>query len=316
MTGVAAVRGLVARASRRFAAVAGPGWSGRRWTSAAAVVVAPVVLAVLVVVYPGAPVSRLDLNDGGVWLTDATALKLGRLNSQIDELDGGVVTTTPTFDVLQDAENVLLTQNGTVARVDPATVTLGAATPVGATAVLSMSAGTVVAVDPTDGATRIAGMDSLDRLGTVRAPDVTLGEGGRAVVAVGGVVLAVRAADGRVQRLVRSGDTVTGGVDGTLGDGSGVRLDALTAVGDVPVGLSAQTLLLPGRSVDLSELGTGLVLQQPGPGSDSVLVAGRTALLSVRLDSGAVTRYDTHGAGTPAAPVLVDGCAHAAWASS
>ena len=320
MTAGATARALAARASRRLTAVIRPGrtgrrWTGRRWTSAAAAVLAPAVLAVLVVVYPGSPVSRLDLNDGGVWLTNATALKLGRLNSQIDELNGGVVTTAPTFDVLQDAENVLLTENGTVARVDPATVTLGSATPVGATAAVSMSAGTVVAVDPADGATRIAGMDSLDRLGTGRAPDLTLGEGGRAVAATGGVVLAVRAVDGGVQRLVRSGDAVTGAVDGTLGDGSAVRLDALTAVGDVPVGLSAQTLLLPGRTVDLTALGTGLVLQQPGPTSDSVLVAGRTALVSVRLDTGGVTRYDTHGSGTPAAPVLVDGCAHAAWAS-
>ena len=117
--------GAAAHLRQRWRDVVRPGRSRRRWTSAAAVVVAPVVLGVLVVVYPGSPVARLDLNDGGVWLTNATALKLGRLNSQIDELNGGVVTSTPTFDVLQDAEDVLLTQNGTVARVDPATVTLG-----------------------------------------------------------------------------------------------------------------------------------------------------------------------------------------------
>jgi fibronectin type III domain protein/Big-like domain-containing protein len=308
--------GAAARLRQRWRDVVRPGRSARRWTSAAAVVVAPVVLGVLVIVYPGSPVARLDLNDGGVWLTNATALKLGRLNSQIDELNGGVVTSTPTFDVLQDAEDVLLTQNGTVARVDPATVTLGPATSVGATAVVTMAAGTVVSVDPVDGATRITGMDALDRLATGRTPDLTLGEGGRAVAATSGAVLAVRAVDGQVQRLDRAGGTVSGRADGTLGDGAAVRLDALTAVGDVPVGLSAQTLLLPGRTVDLSALGTGLVLQQPGPRSDAVLVSGRTALASVNLDSGAVTRYATGGSGSPAAPVLVNGCVHAAWASS
>ena len=115
----------------------------RRSASAAAVVTVPAVLAVLALVNPGFPLARVDLNDGGVWLTATSSLQLGRLNAQVEELNAGLVAAGTTFDVLQDAGEVLLVEPGTVSVVDPASVTLTTRATVPTGAVTRMGAGTV-----------------------------------------------------------------------------------------------------------------------------------------------------------------------------
>jgi hypothetical protein len=283
------------------------------------VITAPVVLAVLALANPGAPIAQLALNDGGVWLTNTSTLKLGRLNSQIDELNGGVVAASQTFDVLQDASDVLLVEGGTIARVDPAAVTVGRSAQIPANAKVSIARGTVAVVDPGTGDVWVTRMDAVEGLSTTSAPDLVLGKGGGAVVAQDGTVLAVAAAGGLVSRF----RLTTGAPDvesaGTLGGGSSgqsVQVDATTAVGSTLAALAGTTLLLPDRTVDLSAYGPDLVLQRPGPDADAVLVSGRTALVSVPLAGGPPVVYPTGGSGTPAAPVRVDGCAHAAWAAT
>ena len=62
----------------------------RRSASAAAVVTVPAVIAVLALVNPGFPLARVDLNDGGVWLTATSSLQLGRFNAQVENLKGAV----------------------------------------------------------------------------------------------------------------------------------------------------------------------------------------------------------------------------------
>ena len=284
------------------------GTARRRVTSTAAIVTVPVVVAALAVVGRGFPLARVDLNDGGVWLTATAQLKLGRFNSQVQELNGGLVTTGNQFDVLQDGGDVLLVEQGTVSVVDPATVTT--TTQVAAAgAVTSMAAGTVAVVDPAGDlyVRTLAGLAGL-QVGTDPG-DVALGTGGKAVVARDGTVVAVAPADGTVTRTVAGAAPVTAG---SVGAGD---VDQLTAVGDEPVTLSGSTLHTLHGSVELD--GADLELQEPGPASSRVLVASRTALLEVPLDGGAVVSHPTGGpGGTPAPPVQVGSCAHAAWAAS
>ncbi|MDM7853765.1 fibronectin type III domain-containing protein [Cellulomonas alba] len=287
-------------------------WRGesvrRRVTSTAAVVTIPVVVAALAIVGRGFPLARVDLNDGGVWLTATAQLKLGRFNAQVEELNGGIVTTGNQFDVLQDGGDVLLVEPTTLSVVDPATVTTTTQVAV-SNVTPSMAAGTVAIVDPAGDlyVRRLAGLAGL-QVGT-DAGDVALGEGGKAVVARDGTVLGVAPADGRVTRMVAGGTPVAAG---SLGAGP---VDQLTAVGDVPVTLSGSTLRTPHGAVELE--GDDLQLQQPGPASSRVLVASRTALLEVPLGGGAVVSHRTRGAGgTPAQPVQVGSCTHAAWAAA
>ncbi|MBO3084009.1 Ig-like domain-containing protein [Cellulomonas fengjieae] len=287
-------------------------WSSvrHRATTAAAVVTVPVLVLVLAVLDQGFPLARLDLNDGGVWLTATSKLQLGRYNAQVEELNGGLAASGSTFDVLQDEGDVLLVEPGSVAVVDPASVTLTTQVAVPG-AEVTMAAGVVAVVDPDGNAwvRPIAELDSL-RIAT-DAPDVELGDGGAAVVARSGAVLAVAAQDGAVTRI----DVVDGVRQttplGTLGAG---EIDRLSAVGDEPVVLSGGTVRTLAGAVEVE--GDELALQQPGPESSRALVASRTALLEVPLDGGTVVSHPTEGSGVPAAPVRVDRCAHGAWASA
>ncbi|MDQ0373468.1 Ig-like domain-containing protein [Cellulomonas humilata] len=281
-----------------------------RATTAAAVVTVPVLVLVLALLDQGFPLARLDLNDGGVWLTATSKLQLGRYNAQVEELNGGLSAAGSTFDVLQDEGDVLLVEPGSIAVVDPASVTLTTQVAVPG-ADVTMAAGVVAVVDP-DGNLWVRPISALDTLRIATdAPDVELGTGGAAVVARSGAVLAVAPEDGEVTRV----DVVDGAARstplGTLGAGP---VDRLTAVGDAPAVLSDQTIRTLDGEVELE--GDDLALQQPGPESSRVLVASRTALLEVPLDGGSPVEHPTDGSGVPADPVQVGRCAHGAWASA
>ncbi|GAA3807655.1 Ig-like domain-containing protein [Cellulomonas soli] len=283
------------------------GWRARA-TRAAAVVTVPVLVAVLAMLGQGFPLARVDLNDGGVWLTATDQLRLGRFNVQVEELNGGIVTTGSTFDVLQDGGDVLLSEPTTLSVVDPATVTTLAQVPATGTTP-SLGAGTVSVVDE-EGQVWVRAIDALEGLRIDQdTPDVTLGEGGAAVVARSGAALAV-SPDGTVTRVDLVDGVPQASPVGSLEAGD---VDALTTVGDEPVVLTGSTVRTLRGTVTLPE--DGLVLQQPGPQSDRVLVASRTALYEVPLDGSDPVVHATAGSGQPAAPVQVGTCAHAAWAS-
>ena len=73
---------------------------------------APVVLATLAIINPGAQVSQVDLHDGTVWLTNEAMISLGRYNPAVEELNAGLVAGAAQFDVLQDGIDVLLLAQG------------------------------------------------------------------------------------------------------------------------------------------------------------------------------------------------------------
>lgn len=284
----------------------------RRWPSAVGGLVVPAVLVGLAVVYPGAAVSQVDLNDGAVWVTKSSTKQLGRWNAQVGELNAGVVAGQSTFDVLQDGDQVLLTEPGRISSVDPAEVAISASATVAADDQVSMAAG-VVSVLQADGDLWVRPLDELGALDTTGRPDVALGQGASAVVSDSGVVLATTAA-GELHR-VELGDPLSDRVIGSI-QGQAAPADAATTVGDTLVTLTGSTLHTPSAQVELAAWGTDLVLQQPGPAADAVLVATPGALLEVPLDGGDVTAHLSGGSGTPAAPVRVGGCGHAAWASA
>lgn len=288
----------------------------QRGTRLGAAVTVPLVAATLAIVYPGTPVSQVDLHDGAVWLTNASALKLGRYNPEIEELNAGLVAEQAEFDVLQDEGDVLMLEPGKVSVVDPASVTLAGQTTVPFEARVTMAQGVVAVVEPGEGDVwaRTTGM-----LGTLSVdgddPDLELGPGGAAVVATDGTVLGAEA-DGALWRAVVDAEGAHVAEAGELGGDGSRPLDQVTAVGDRIAVLAGTTLRTPAAEVDLGGHGPDLVLQQPGPRSDVVLVATPSALLEVPLDGGEVREHPTGGSGAPAAPVRVAGCALGAWASA
>jgi hypothetical protein len=276
-----------------------------RTTRVAAVVTVPALVVTLAVLDRGFPLARLDLDDGGVWVTATDRGLVGRYNVPVEELNAGLAAGAARFDVAQDGADVLLVTPTAVAVVDPASVaTVAEVATAGMTA--SMAAGTAAFADD-DGGVWVRPLGGLDELRLGQdPPDVAAGPGGRAVVASSGDALAVSAADGAVTRVTAQGAQSAGSV------GPG-EVEQLTAVGDEPVVLAGSTLRTRRGSAHLP--GGGLVLQQPGPASSVVLVASRTALLEVSLDGGRVVEHATGGAGPPARPVRVGTCAYGAWAA-
>lgn len=288
----------------------------RRWRTTVGASVLPAVVAVLAVVHPGAPVSQVDLHDGSVWLTNAAQLKVGRYNPQVEELNAGLVATSADLDVLQDGGDVVLTEPGALSVVDPASVTAVTRTPVPFGARVGMAAGTV-AVEA-GGAVWVRTTTTVGGLAVDRDPaDLELGEGGRAVVASDGSVLAAEV-DGTLHRLLPGGPDAEAVVEevGALAGEPTTPADAVTAVGEELVALVGTRVHTSSAVVDLAAHGGDLVLQQPGPRARAVLVATPTALLEVPLGGGDVREHPTTGSGRAAAPVRVAGCAHGAWASA
>ena len=269
--------------------------------------------------HKGASQADVELNDGGVWVTSTTQHLVARLNYPSRQVDGAIRTASDSFDVTQSADHVLVpdTAASSVSTVDPTTVSLSAGTPLTSGVTVSQGADRVISVNSVEGTVRATTVSTVGSLSTSPAlientPDVV------AVAGTDGSVHAVSAKTGTITTVpVRSTGWDKPRTESvSLTAGTDV---AVTAVGKQTVVLERGTgvLHLPdGKTIDLGE--SGLSLQQPGPDSDTVLVASRTSLLSVRMDGSGSTTLPSADegeapVGVAAAPVRLGGCVYAAW---
>ncbi len=247
---------------------------------------------------------------------------MARLNYPSREVDGTIRTSSSSFDVTQNAEDVLVPDSGdaSVSSVDPSQVSFSGRTQLTKGMTIAQGGDRVIAIDKVQGTIRATKTKTAGSL-TAAAPVVT---GMPDVVAAVGQDGAIHAASATSKSLVSLEADNKGWKEATntsLKLTSGTDL-AITAVGDKPVVLERSTgiLHLPeGKSVNLDV--AGLALQQPGPDADSVLVASRNELISVPLDGGKVTKTpsskeDTAPEGVPAQPVRLGKCVYAAWSGS
>ncbi|RBO72887.1 hypothetical protein DSP71_08290, partial [Microbacterium sp. H6] len=95
--------------------------------SAAGVTVGVIAITTMAFTYEGFPTTKVDLNDGGVWITKTSSLLVGHFNHESTVLDGGLRTTGENYDILQDTNNILVVDENasTLTAVDPARVSLG-----------------------------------------------------------------------------------------------------------------------------------------------------------------------------------------------
>ena len=299
--------------------------STRRRLPAFVLVLVVAALCIAGVIYKGAEVTQVNVNDGGIWVTNKSKQMVGHLDYEARILDGALRTEASNFDVGQAGETVTVSDltSLTVAPVNVTQVSLGSPTalPSGSSA---MQGGDVLGVlNPTDG--------TLWTTSATAPSPANLSEGA-ALSSNMGASAFVTGLDGSVYSLAASGTLTTVKRQGTVDQAATSRIDgipedaqlSMTVVGDQVVALDSQsnTLFLPGgKKLDLSAAGVeeGGILQLAGPKADSVLLATPSALVSIPLAGGApaITPATESGvSGNPAAPVRHEGCAYGAWTSS
>jgi hypothetical protein len=271
----------------------------------------PVAFAVL---HDGFPVSDVDLQARDVWVTNGDALLGGRLNRQIEELNGSVSGQSAALDVVQNPAHVFLVEPelGTLARVDPAYTTLVEPVDIPPGSTVALGGSTLAILSPQG---ELWALDVANALAfdPTSAPAAELGRGGLATVTTDGVVLAASFADQLSVRIEAPG------IPATSTPLAVPENAQIAAVGDRMVLLDETANRLvraDGGTVELPD--AAYRLQQTGPAHGEVVLATGSSLLFVG-DGGAVRTVSADLGGPVAgpddvsAPVMVDGCVHGAW---
>ena len=309
---------MKARARRNLTSV-------RRRLPAAVLMLVVVALCIAGVIYKGAEITQVNVNDGGIWVTNKSKQMVGHLDYEARILDGALRTEATNFDVGQAAETVTVSDltSLTVAPVNVTQVALESPTSLPSGSVV-MQGGDVLGVfNATNGTLWTTSATS---------PNPTSLSEGAAVASNMGDSAFVTGMDGTVYALSASGTLTTVKRQGAVDQAKtsiieGIPADAtlsMTVVGDQVVALDSttNTLFLPGgKKLNLSAAGVedGGVLQQAGPKADSVLLATASSLVTIPLKGAAPTIVPAaEGApsGTPAAPVRHEGCSYGAWTGS
>lgn len=300
----------------------------RRTASATALALLLGTLVVLAVQHDGKPFTEVELNDGGVWVTNRDKLLVARVNPQIEELDLGLDAGASEFDIFQRATDLFIDNRSSargVNAVDIARAAVQEPTSLPTGAVVAHGGGTFAVVDPVSGKAWVRPASQLASFSAKTAePDAT-----EAVTAAVGT-------DGRAYVLGRDG-TVTPFVvaEGATEAAEGISLGEdvgtdpamlrVTVVGDEPVLFNATTYELSRPGADPLTIDTPdsswVELQQPSGDSDEVYLATGNGLYVTSVDGGDLERVSEAGgpeqlAGRPAAPVVLAGarCVYAAWA--
>lgn len=287
------------------------------------VALALVVTLVFAFTNPGIPTTRVDVNDGGIWVTNEAKQLVGHLNYESRTYDSGLRSRSASFEIGQYRDTVTFndTAASSVAGIEAAAVRLGTATSLPEKAIAVQGGTRLGILNPDTGQLWIG--DAADPGGATLTDEAAVAsdlEGGVVTAGVDGSVLAIAA--GVARMVVVPAGTAKATTNIPVSGLSAKAELSLTAVGDQPVALdsASNTLILPdGSKLDLTKAGveTGGVLQQPGPAADHVLLATAQNMVSIPLAGGEPSQASTMAAsGRPAAPVRLNGCEYGAWAGS
>ena len=301
------------------------------------------VLVVLAVQSPGYATTRIELNNASVWVTYPGQRNVGRVNRQINELDAVAGVEAAKFDVLQEADTVVVVgaDEHLLQTLDVAKVRLGDRVTLPDGALTALGGGILAVAEPATGKI-FAGSAATFTTAKFSTPLLTVDKNAAIAVSSAGTLFAVAAGarslwevhfdaaghavgwakDAAGQLVPPAPAQLAGGPLGAAPAGPALTAGppplSVTTVGDVPVVLDRSTgLLRVGQHEPLPiDNAARAVLQQPGPADADALVATPSGLLAVSLATGAVRTLATGVDGAPAAPVRLGGCAHGAWSGS
>lgn len=302
-------------------------WISRHVSSvitATSVALIALLVGIVAFVSQGYTAQRLDLSDGSVWVANGQQQVIGRANTEILELNTVVASTGTEIDVVQQGRTVLLLDraNTRLDIVDPATseVVDSVALPTENPSVHLAGDSAIVHAGGTGEVWLLSGSE-LGSFDAASEPTLSLGPNAAVAVAPSGLLHAYSADTGQLFLVepARGAAALTSGAETRVIDFADDGEDvAMTAVGDrvVILDLSSRTMWLDGVVValdDAIDAGERPLLQHPGPDADAVLLAWSGGLLSIGFD-GVIETLVSERAAVPAAPMVTETCAFAAWA--
>jgi hypothetical protein len=295
-------------------------WARRRAVASGAVITAAAVtVSTLAFFSQGVPTADVKLNDGGVWVTNTAESLLGHLNYPSRVLDGALRSKPGAFDVEQNGNDVLLVDpaGNSLTPIDPAKVAAGSAVSLPAGGRSALGGSTVAIV----GAGRLFAVPFTELSGATFDKGSALAKvpGGGSVAASkdGNWVFAVSATTPTFT-TVHLGDASNAITTTALQNAPRSADLQLAAIGDNPVAFDPKTgtLYLPDGSRHPIPGAQGGVLQQSSTDADSAYVATASALMRQPMNGSTPQRVAKVAQGTPAAPVVLGGCAYAVWSGS
>lgn len=273
----------------------------------------PLTIAAL---HPGFPVADVELTARDVWVTNGEQLLGGRLNRQIDELNGSVVASSPSFDVLQDGDTLFMHDptSGRIESVNPASTEVTSAIEIPLGAEVAYGGTTLTVLSPAGDLWAIPAVGDLQFNQVSTPPLLELGKDAHAAVTADGAILAVSPSQKALYRVESLAE------EPEKKDFPAVGEFQLAAVGDQAVVFDQSTNEVVNENGTKFALDAeGIRLQQTGPASEYAVVATGDSLLKVNLGSGSVESIPAEisspvsGASGVSAPVFLEGCAHGAW---
>jgi len=165
-----------------------------------------VTAMVLALIHPGVVTQEVDLNDGGVWVTNENLHIIAHLNYPAQTLDGYIRAGSAQFDVDQSAGTVFVsdTPSDTYTRIDVAQYSM--LTPLSAASTMELGGDRVGVVDPEAGSVWAMAAEDYGAFSAQTTKPVLRDEKG-AVLAMGtdGSVHVASAATGRMTTVTRAG---------------------------------------------------------------------------------------------------------------
>ncbi|WP_430646102.1 Ig-like domain-containing protein [Agromyces sp. GXS1127] len=294
-------------------------WTRRRsaLVTGASVVAVAALVAGVAVASGGYTAQRVDLGDASVWVANDELQTVGRANTAVHELNAMVDTGGTRSEVVQRGATVLVLDRdrASVAFVDPTTSSVTDTVAVPGDASLAL-AGDLVVVSA-NGDLWVTPLEQFGSFVADADPALSFGAGAAISVDEAGRILAFTPSTGVVSRVSAEDPD---------------RTEATWQLEPLEEGAAAQVTSVGGRWAVLDESGgvvrleggetaavAGVdagddpVLQRPALDGDAVLVASRSGLSEVPFDGSGARRLVADAGGRPAAPVVHDGCRHAAW---
>ncbi|MDJ0314375.1 Ig-like domain-containing protein [Arthrobacter sp. H35-D1] len=274
------------------------------------------------VVYPGFATADVDLNDGSVWVTNRADGLVGHLNDQSKVLDGGFSATTTGFDVVQNGGDVFMSGDGgnLLNPVNVPMMSMASETDLGGGKATSQGSNFVALTDAGMGKvwampsaevpgfndkTSVPILSGLDNPVSATAPDDTI------------FTVATKSSE-LITTLMNDAGKVASQERTKVEGLAGLNDVQLTVAGGKPVAFSPEAgkLFLPdGKSVTVPDA-QGALLAQPTAEGNFVAVETATALVTQPLDGSAAKVLQLGSTGKAVAPVVQNGCVHAAWSGA